>query len=285
MPAAIILPIDPTYRPSLKVGIVSHASQRLRPWWRRSDGAVRLEVEFLLLTVIAGLALLATGLYVQSIGGFNLAPQPMVGEAEANPQDEVPQVSEAAPNRNPGVRHALGALIAPVIERTGIFAPERSERLVPPRAELTVISPHEGAVIDSTTVTVTFRTTGIAFVPLSDGSGSEGRATETDRSGGGYLRLTLDVQPSVLWDRAEPYVFTNVPPGEHLLTVELLNSDFSPLSPPVLQDISFQTGGSPRLLPATGRSQALATSWALIPLVTVGLLMASVGLMLRRKHV
>jgi hypothetical protein len=69
----------------------------------------------------------------------------------------------------------------------------------------------------------------------------------------------LDLAPVVVWDRAEPYTFTEVPAGGHRLTVELVNNDHSPLVPPVVQVIDFQVA------PMMPRSGAGGAAPALVP--------------------
>jgi hypothetical protein len=116
---------------------------------------------------------------------------------------------------------------------------------------LQLSTPQEGWVMTGDTVTVTFQVAEIQLVKSPVPLEEAGKRPETNRDGEGHLHLMLDLQPLVVWEQGDPYTFTSVPTGEHLLMVELVNNDHSPLSPPVIQQVRFQTvAGS--ILPNTG---------------------------------
>jgi hypothetical protein len=142
----------------------------------------------------------------------------------------------------------LAALLAVVLSadaRVGAAAPS-----------LTVQAPTNGAVIRGDSVTVAFQVADTRLVASSVPLNEAGKRPEANRPGEGHLHLMLDLSPVVVWERAEPYTYTNVPAGAHRLMVEVVNNDHSPLSPPVTQVIQFQVapamptaglgGGSPQ---------------------------------------
>lgn len=140
---------------------------------------------------------------------------------------------------------------------------------------LTVKSPTEGATINGMTVQVDFNVQGITFVPSSVPLAEAGKRPDANRPGEGHLHLILDLQPVVVWERAEPYVFTSVPAGEHQLTVEVAQNDHSSLTPPVTQQIRFRTAVA---LPNTGQRPADP----LFVLVAVALAGLAAGTIIRR---
>lgn len=120
---------------------------------------------------------------------------------------------------------------------------------------LTVIAPQEGAVVEGSSVRVVFATSGFTVVPAPVSLGQAGQQPQVNRPGEGHVHLLLDLQPLVTRDQADPYTFSNVPPGEHQLTVELANNDHSSLTPPVLQRIQFRTTAGPSVSsPAAGQT-------------------------------
>lgn len=107
--------------------------------------------------------------------------------------------------------------------------------------EITVISPANGAVVQGTSVTIVFNTRDLTVVrspvPLDEG----GQHPEVNRPGQGHVHFYLDLLPVVIWERATPYTFTNVPAGEHELTIELETNDHTDFDPPVTQQLRFRT--------------------------------------------
>jgi LPXTG-motif cell wall-anchored protein len=150
--------------------------------------------------------------------------------------------------------------------------------------ELTVTAPKDGAVIDGSTVTISFITANIKLVPTTIPVTEAGKHPEANHPGEGHLHFVLDLQPLVVWEKADPYTFTNLPPGDHQLMVELVQNDHSSLSPSVMQHIRFRSG-MPESLPVTG---AGPTSYADTgsALVILGVLLVAAGaLLLRRRRV
>ena len=120
---------------------------------------------------------------------------------------------------------------------------------------LTVQAPANGAVVEGPSVKVAYTTTGITIVPSSVPVSEAGKRPDANKPGEGHIHLVLDLQPLVIWEKTDPYIFTNVPPGQHQLMVELVNNDHSSLSPPVMQRISFRsTAPVMQQLPNTGEA-------------------------------
>lgn len=149
--------------------------------------------------------------------------------------------------------------------------------------ELTVIAPADGAIINQTGVTVEFKTSNIKIVPTSVPVTEAGKHPEANRPGEGHLHFVLDLQPLVVWERGDPYTFTNVPPGEHQLMVELVNNDHSSLSPRVMRMVRFRSGAA-QTLPNTGWAEALPLDFAPLLLVLAVLALAAGSLVRQRRH-
>ncbi|HEX6288471.1 MAG TPA: hypothetical protein VFZ66_04730 [Herpetosiphonaceae bacterium] len=145
--------------------------------------------------------------------------------------------------------------------------------------QLKVTAPASEAAINGTNVMVEFQATGITLVPSTVPLNEAGKRPDANRAGEGHLHLMLDLQPLIVWERAEPYRFENVPPGEHQLMVELVNNDHSPLSPPVVQQIRFRTA---MMMPATGTGRWQINA-AYVLLAVFALLALSAGLIVRRR--
>src|SRR5689334_19272727 len=118
---------------------------------------------------------------------------------------------------------------------------------------LTVVAPGAGATIQGTSATITFETSDFKIVPTTIPVSEAGKHPEVNKPGEGHLHFVLDLSPLVVWEHSTPYTFENVPPGEHQLMVELVNTDHSSLSPPVMRQIRFRTVAVlPATMPATG---------------------------------
>lgn len=148
--------------------------------------------------------------------------------------------------------------------------------------ELDVTSPTDGSTIDGTNVTVTFDVSGISIVDSPVPVEQAGLQPEANQPGEGHLHLMLDLGSLVVWTIAEPYTFTNVPPGEHQLMVEIVNNDHSSLDPPVVRQVRFRTSAS-QVLPNTGEARQNDTSTYAGLLALSGLVMLGAGVMLRRR--
>ncbi|MFN8458076.1 MAG: hypothetical protein U0401_26065 [Anaerolineae bacterium] len=134
------------------------------------------------------------------------------------------------------------------------------------------VSPQNGAIIEGTTVTATISADGIILSPATDDPRSTIIARNNQLSAG-VIKLWLDLWPVVVVRDDNAYTFTNVPPGQHQLKVELVNQDLVPLSPPVVENIRFET--IPILmLPETGQTPALE----FLLLLAIGFLMVIAGL-------
>ena len=149
--------------------------------------------------------------------------------------------------------------------------------------DLTVTAPMEGVTLQEDNVTVTFQVTDFKLVRSSVPLDQAGKQPEANRPGEGHLHFMLDLRPLVVWERADPYTFENVAPGEHQLMVELVNNDHSPLSPPLVRHIRFQVAGA-RDLPETGAAASLPSGGRLVlGMVGVGCGIVG-GVVLRRTR-
>lgn len=147
---------------------------------------------------------------------------------------------------------------------------------------LDVTSPTEGSSVDGTNVTVTFTVTGITLVPSTVPLERAGQQPEANRPGEGHVHFMLDLGPLVVWSTAEPYTFTNVPPGEHQLMVEIVNNDHGSLNPPIVRQIRFRTSAS-QVMPNTGEARRDLTPAYAGLLALSGLAVLGAGLVLRRR--
>jgi hypothetical protein len=137
---------------------------------------------------------------------------------------------------------------------------------------ITVTSPTAGEVLQGNEVAVSFTISGFNVIPSTVPLAEAGKRPEANQPGEGHIHLMLDLQPVVVWERDEPYTFTDVPPGEHQLMVELVNNDHSSLNPPVIQQIRFRTAV---MLPETGTpagsfAQHMLLILAIVTLVAAG---------------
>jgi len=148
---------------------------------------------------------------------------------------------------------------------------------------LTVQAPADGAIVEGTDVKVAYTATGIKIVPSSVPVSEAGKHPEANKPGEGHIHLVLDLQPLVVWEKTEPYTFTNVPPGQHQLMVELVNNDHSSLSPPIMQRISFRSTAAPaQQLPRTGAPQQQNIALILLGL-SISLMIAGSFLLRHRR--
>jgi hypothetical protein len=114
---------------------------------------------------------------------------------------------------------------------------------------LSVATPADGAIISDSSFTVTFQVANFQIVQSTVPLAEAGKHPEVNRPGEGHLHFILDLQPLVTWYQDTPYTFTNVPPGEHQLMVEVVENDHSSLNPRVMQMIRIT---ETPLMPATG---------------------------------
>jgi hypothetical protein len=149
--------------------------------------------------------------------------------------------------------------------------------------QLNVVAPTEGEVVLGTTVKVVVKTSDFelvkAVVPVTEA----GKRPDANQPGKGMVHLQLDLLPLAILDQGDTYTFTDVPPGEHQLEVELATNDHSLLSPPVVQVVRFRTG-SPQTMPATGGDSALYRGFGLGLLLFAAFLLLASGLVVRRRH-
>jgi len=149
---------------------------------------------------------------------------------------------------------------------------------------LSVTAPKDGDAIESDMVNVTFTTSNIKLVPTTIPVAEAGKHPEVNRPGEGHVHFVLDLQPLVVWEKADPYTFTNVPAGEHQLMVEVEQNDHSSFSPPVMQHIQFRSG-MPKGLPVTGADPMSNAATAKVLLALAILLIVGSVLIRPRKRV
>ncbi len=124
---------------------------------------------------------------------------------------------------------------------------------------LAIVSPASGAVIQGTSVRVDFKTSGIKILASTVPLAEYGKRPDANKPDEGHLHITLDLWPLVVWEKQDAYTFTNVPPGEHQLKVELVNNDHSALEQPIVQVVRFRTEAAvlvPTSMPNTGETGA-----------------------------
>ncbi len=112
-----------------------------------------------------------------------------------------------------------------------------------------ITSPQDKATITGSNVTMTIQIANFAITPESmDMNTMQGIQ---NKAGSGHIHWFIDVPaPTDTSRKAETaegtwkmhddtsYTFTNVQPGTHTLSVELVNNDMTPLSTPVYQTIT-----------------------------------------------
>lgn len=150
--------------------------------------------------------------------------------------------------------------------------------------QLGVITPTSGVLIEGGTVAVTLDPHDFVIVSSPGPLTEIGQRPDLNRPGEGHVHLKLDLQPVMFWEQGVPqYTFSDVPAGEHLLTVELVNNDHSALVPPVTKTIRFSTAPAlPRAggggMSPTDPRRVLALGGAIFALTVAG------ALALRRRY-
>jgi hypothetical protein len=147
---------------------------------------------------------------------------------------------------------------------------------------LQVTAPVEGSTVEGTNVTVAFTVTGINIVESPVPLERAGQQPEANHPGEGHVHFMLDLGSLIVWTSTEPYTFTNVPPGEHQLMVEVINNDHSSLDPPVVQQIRFRTSAG-QVMPNTGEPAPNSTPVYAGVLALAGIALLGAGLVLRRR--
>jgi hypothetical protein len=180
----------------------------------------------------------------------------------------------------PGLVRVVSASILVALATGGLASVAAGQGAQP---ALAVSVPSDSGVVAGTNVTVRFSATGIRLVPTTVPIAQAGQRPDANRPGEGHVHFMLDAQPLVVWERAEPYTFANVPPGDHVLMVELVQNDHGPLSPPIARQIRFRTTA---LLGASGAAPARpAVQGALLAGLTLGALGFAGPLLWRRLAV
>ena len=115
--------------------------------------------------------------------------------------------------------------------------------------ELLVRSPMQGETVIGNTMTVFFETPGITIVPSPIKVEEAGKHPEANKPGEGHLHFMLDLQPLGVWGSSDPYTFENMPPGDHVLTIEIVQNDHASFTPPLVQQIRFTSVEAPAATP------------------------------------
>lgn len=127
-------------------------------------------------------------------------------------------------------------------------------------AEIRLLEPMPDGVILGNSLTVIFEVSGVQLIPSPVRPDEFGKRPDANRPDQGHLNLTLDLNPVVAQATTDPYIFMDVPPGQHLLTLEVVNNDGSSRTPPLIlqrrievrPDTASTAPGVIRSLPDTG---------------------------------
>ncbi|MEO7910305.1 MAG: DUF6130 family protein [Roseiflexaceae bacterium] len=150
--------------------------------------------------------------------------------------------------------------------------------------ELAIVSPASGAIIQGTTVTVDFKASGLAILASTVPLAEYGKRPDANKPDQGHLHITLDLWPLVVWEKPDAYTFTNVPPGEHQVKIELVNNDHSAREPAVTQMVRFRTEAAapmPATMPRTGAPETSA-GVVLSVLALIAFCLIGSGIVLRK---
>jgi len=128
--------------------------------------------------------------------------------------------------------------------------------------ELVILSP--GGLLNHSTVVptsfvVSFLVSGFQFI-------SPGLVGQTNQANQGHMHVFLDGVYRTLWAQPEGIPFDNIQPGTHNVTLQLVNSDHSPLSPDVEASVIVQVTAAPQGAPSL---TILSPAGALNPATTV----------------
>jgi len=107
--------------------------------------------------------------------------------------------------------------------------------------QLVILSPG-GALNKSTVVTPSFV---VAFLVTNFQFVAPGMPGQTNQPGQGHMHVFLDGVYWDLWAQPEGIPFNNVPVGQHNITLQLVNSDHTPLSPDVEASVIVQVTNAP----------------------------------------
>lgn len=162
------------------------------------------------------------------------------------------------------VRVALCLLFLVYTIMIGGGAIARAQAPVP---TLTILAPAYGATLSGSDVTVHFAVENFEIVPATIPPDAEVQHPELNKPNQGHVQMRLNRDPAVNVDSGTAYTFTNLPAGDHTLTIDLVNNDNSALVPPVTFEIEFSTvaaSGSATAVPAATAIAAgvVATSGA-----------------------
>lgn len=106
--------------------------------------------------------------------------------------------------------------------------------------KLRILSPAEDEVVSGESLIVRFAVTDFKFVDF--------RKTDLSRKNEGHLHIWLDEknqtrENAIKHGTQEPYLLTNLTPGDHNLTLELAQSDHSSFAPKISQTVNFKAFG------------------------------------------
>lgn len=132
---------------------------------------------------------------------------------------------------------------------------------------------------------VDFKTSGLTILASTVPLAEYGKRPDANKPDQGHLHITLDLWPLVVWEKQDAYTFTNVPPGEHQLKLELVNNDHSTREPAITQVVRFRTEAPapvPATMPRTGAPEASVGAVLSVLLLAAFCLIGS-GLVLRKN--
>jgi hypothetical protein len=132
-----------------------------------------------------------------------------------------------------GVAVALAAaLVLTACTGNGSPTPTPTSRPSSP-AQVTILSPKEGADVRGPSVTVRVQLVGATIVPAT---------TKNITPTTGHLHLSLDGK-LVSMNYQANLTIPNVPPGPHVLKVEFVAADHLPFNPRVITGVTFTVKG------------------------------------------
>lgn len=111
-----------------------------------------------------------------------------------------------------------------------------------PSPQLVILSPG-GLLNKSNVVTPSFV---VAFAVSNFQFVTPGITGQSNQPGQGHMHVFLDGTYWNLWSQPEGIPFNNVPAGQHNITLQLVNSDHTPLSPDVEASVIVQVTSAPQ---------------------------------------
>jgi plastocyanin len=157
----------------------------------------------------------------------------------------------------------------PAVTPTPTTSPTPTMTIAPPigTPTIAITSPLDGAMIPAGNITVTIQAINFSIVD---------KQGQPSIPGQGHVHFYMDVSPiptdptklaiptnaSAAWAHVSgnTYTFTNVPPGMHTFTVQLVNNDHTPVQPSAIAIVMVTVAGPTTTNPTTTLPTAIPTS-------------------------